>query len=100
MKQKNFSRADIKPLRKMEKMCADCGRIMKIVLYADRSYRGGHYLGKIPLHSKMELRRVIEGGTHPGRIGTHTFRVLNKEPKPYRYAEYWECSRCYANDRK
>lgn len=36
-----------RPREKMERICAVCGEEVKIVLHKDRTYRGGHYFGKI-----------------------------------------------------
>lgn len=67
----------IKPSQKLDKMCVVCGKEIKVILYQDRSYRGGHYFGKLSVPAKQE----IEKGTPPSR-------------KP---AEYWECPKCYWN---
>ncbi len=49
----------------MEKMCVICGKKLGITLYKDKSYRGGHYFGKIiPRKGKTD-------------------------------GEYWECDKCY-----
>lgn len=72
---------------RMKKSCAVCAVAMKVVLYEDRSYRGGHYFGKSPLYRARELRRAIKAGSHG--VSGHSFRVLNKDPKPYVYTEYW-----------
>jgi hypothetical protein len=82
-------------IRRLNKTCAVCGRKMKVVLYKDRSYRGGHYFGKIPLHTKKELNKALKAGTHKERIGDWEIKVLNKDPRPYKYKEYWECPKCY-----
>ena len=60
--------------RRLSRDCAVCGKRAHIILYTDRHYRGGHYFGKIPLHR---------------------FDRKGKAVKPYRYAEYWECPKCY-----
>jgi len=33
--------------KKLGKMCVVCGNEIKVILYKDRSYRGGHYFGKL-----------------------------------------------------
>ena len=53
-------------LRQLRKVCVICGKQMKVILYNDHSYRGGHYFGKVSLAGK-----------------------------PYKHPEYWECPKCY-----
>ena len=45
--------------------CVACGKEIKVTLYNDRTYRGGHFFGDIGL-----------------RIGR-------------KKAEYWECPKCF-----
>ena len=75
--------------------CAVCGKKMRVVCYRDRTYRGGHFFGKIPLHRKNEWEKALRFGTKEVNIKGMTVSVLKKESKPYGYAEYWECPRCY-----
>jgi len=42
-------------IKRLNKTCAVYGRKIKVIFYKDRTYRGGHYFGKIPLFSKKEL---------------------------------------------
>ena len=65
------------PSKKLEKACVACGKEIKVILYQDRSYRGGHYFGKMSLSAKQKAE---EGISSPG--------------KP---VEYWECRKCYWN---
>ena len=82
-------------LKILSKKCSTCGRSMRVIVYKDRTYRGGHYFGKIPLYKKTELNKAIKAGTRKTRIGKMTVDVLKKDPKPYKYEEYWECPQCY-----
>lgn len=34
-------------VERLTKTCVICGRNLKVIIYSDRSYRGGHYFGKI-----------------------------------------------------
>lgn len=81
--------------KKLKRACAICAKQIAVIVHPDKTYRGGHYFGKTPLHRKSELRRALKAGTHTARIGAHTMNVLNKDPKPYAYTEYWECPKCY-----
>lgn len=81
--------------RKMNKKCSCCGKNIKITLYKDKNYRGGHYFGKIPISSKKEWERALKSNTHKAKIGKMTIEVLNENPKPYKYLEYRECPKCY-----
>ena len=81
---------------RLKKSCSICGKKMKVFVYKDRAYRGGHYFGKIPLHTKTEFKKALKAGTRPMKFGsTLNVQVLKKDPKPYAHTEYWECSTCY-----
>lgn len=83
---------------RLEKDCSVCGGKIKIVLYKDRSYRGGHYFSKIPLVSKKEMAKALKAGTKETTLGKIKANVFKKDPKPYGYMEYWECSDCYRGE--
>jgi hypothetical protein len=38
----------------MAKICACCGKNIKVILYKNKTYRGGHYFGKIS-HKKSSF---------------------------------------------
>jgi len=82
-------------IKRLNKTCAVCGRKMKVILYKERNYRGGHYFGKIPLFTKKEFKKALKAGTHKVRIGDLEIEVLNRNPKLHKYEEYWECPKCY-----
>jgi len=82
-------------IKRLEKICAICGRKIKVILYQDRSYRGGHYFGKVPLYTKQELNKTLKVGTRKERIAGLEIEVLKRDPKPYEFEEYWECPKCY-----
>jgi len=84
-----------KIIKRLEKICACCGRKIRASLYQNKTYRGGHYFGKIPLHTKRELQKALKAGTRKKRIGDFEINVLKKDPKSYKCEEYWECPRCY-----
>lgn len=77
------------------KDCVLCGKKIKVINYADKTYGGGYYFGKVPLISKKEMNRALKMGTRKSKIGIFKMDVLKKDPKPYSYAEYWECPKCY-----
>ena len=60
---------------KLEKACTVCGEEIKVILYQDRSYRGGHYFGKMSLPTEQEIEKNISSSGKP--------------------VEYWECPKCY-----
>ena len=82
-------------IKRLDKTCACCGRRIKVILYKDKSYRGGHYFGKILLYNKRELNKSLKGGTRKEYIGGLVIEVFKKDPKPYEHEEYWECPGCY-----
>jgi len=81
--------------KRLSKECLDCGRKIKVIVYADKGYRGGHYFGKVPVYSKRELKKMEKGDTHVSKVGDFEMNVYNYDPKPRDYFEYWECPRCY-----
>ena len=40
-------------IKRLKKNCVCCGKKINVILYQDKSYRGGHYFGKI-LNNKNE----------------------------------------------
>ena len=81
--------------KKIMRDCVVCGRKIRVFVYEDKKYRGGHYFGKIPIHTKKAMREADKAGTHEVKMGGIVWNVMNKSPKPYKYAEYWECPKCY-----
>jgi hypothetical protein len=81
--------------KRITPFCSVCGRKVNVICYRDRTYRGGHYFGKFPLYDKKELKKARQGGVQESVFHGRTISVLKKDPKPYGYAEYWECPRCY-----
>jgi len=81
--------------KRLRKTCACCGRKIKVILYKDKSYRGGHYFGKIPLYTKKEISKALKAGVRKENINGFTFEVIKKDLKPYAHKEYWECPKCY-----
>jgi len=82
-------------VERLEKICACCDRKIKVILYKDSTYRGGHYFGEIPFYTKKEMRKAEKAGTVKKRIGDFVISVMKKDPKPYKHEEYWECPKCY-----
>ena len=82
-------------LKKFIKTCADCTSNMKVFLYSDKSYRGGHYFGKIGFCSKKEEEKARKSGSKKFSWLGHTFYTWNYEAKPYKHLEHWECPKCY-----
>ncbi len=78
-----------------QKECSVCGRKIKVVFNADKTYSGGYYFGKIPLTSKKEMKRVMKSGLRKTKLGNRFVDVLKEEPKAFAYGEYWECQKCY-----
>lgn len=76
-------------------MCSICGKKIHLTLYPNKTYRGGHFFGRIPLYHKKELQKAEKFGTRAVTIQGFTMDVLKVEPKPYAEKEYWECPGCY-----
>ena len=41
-------------IKRLEKVCVCCGKKINVILYKNKSYRGGHYFGKILNDDKKE----------------------------------------------
>ena len=80
---------------RLEKSCSICGKEIKVILYTDKSYRGGHYFFDIPISTKKEEAKARKAGTRTWKFGGLEFQVMKKDPKPYKHIEYWECPKCY-----
>jgi hypothetical protein len=61
---------------------------MRVILYNDRSYRGGHYFGKMPMISKKEWAKAHKFGTRTSMLQGLEIQVMKKDPKPYGHFEY------------
>jgi len=81
--------------KRVNKDCVVCEKAMSVILYDDKSYRGGHYFGKTPIASKKEWAKARKAGTHIYNLCGLEIQVMNKDPKPYKFSEYWECPACY-----
>jgi hypothetical protein len=83
--------------REIRRQCSICGRKIFVRIYPDDSYRGGHFFGKIPLYTDEEFEKARRAGTTKECWGKTVVEILKKDPKPYKYEEYWECDKCYKN---
>jgi hypothetical protein len=77
------------------KQCAWCAKDMTVILYTDKTYRGGHYWGKIGIYSKKETEKELKSSYKEVKIGNTIAHVHNYEPKTKKYIEDWECPKCY-----
>lgn len=67
-----------KKVRKViTRRCSVCGKELKIVVYEDGTYEGGHYFGN--------LKKLVK------EYGTYDSTIPNEE------YEYWECNECALN---
>ena len=70
---------------RLHRSCSLCGKIIKIILYEDGTYRGGNYwdfdLGKPDSPPRV---RGLKGIT----------QEIAKEVIDYAH-EYWECAACF-----
>ncbi|MBU2541949.1 MAG: hypothetical protein ABIJ23_01300 [Candidatus Magasanikbacteria bacterium] len=39
--------------KRLKKTCACCGKEVNVIVYSDRTYRGGHYFFKIPVKGEQ-----------------------------------------------
>ena len=90
---KSFTVRDLP--REIKRQCAICGKKILVKIYDKNRYTGGHYLGKIPLCTDAEFEKASKAGTTKEHVDKVAIEVLKKDPKPYKYGEYWECPKCY-----
>ena len=81
--------------REIKKQCSVCGKKILVNIYSKDNYTGGNYFGKIPLCTNQEFNKALKAGTKKERLGKTVIEILNKDPIPYKHAEYWECDKCY-----
>ncbi len=67
-------------INRLKRTCAVCGKEIKVIIYKDRSYRGGHYFGKMEIPIRKGKYKKVDVVDWTGE---------KKE------VEYWECSKCY-----
>ena len=72
-----------------------CSKVINVIIYSDKSYRGGHFFGKIGLTTKKADAEAMKAGFRDVNLNGHMLHVMNKEAKPYKYVEDWECPKCY-----
>jgi len=77
----------MKVVKILKRRCAVCGKELKIKVYEDGSYRGGHYFGKVPINWK-DVKTI--GKTRIGKIDVNVVELVEPECE-----EYWECEDCY-----
>ena len=77
-------------MKTTSRKCLVCGKLLRIKLYPDRHYRGGHFFNK--------LKVPIGGGeykqTGTFKFGRRKFKVVKWTGKE-KEVEYWECEKCY-----
>ncbi len=81
--------------KRIVRMCSICGKDIKVIVYKDKTYRGGYYFFNIPLSTKKEQDKARRAGTRTEMMGDREVQVMRRDPKPYAYVEYWECSPCF-----
>ena len=80
---------------RVSKQCTSCEKDMTVLLYTDKTYRGGHYFGKIGIPSKKEALKEKKSGTREVKYGDLTVHVFKYSPKVTKFIENWECPKCY-----
>ena len=82
-------------IKRMARACSCCGKPLAVIIYTDKSYRGGHYWEKIGITTKKADREARKAGSRPWNFHGTILHVMNKEAVPYKYVEDWECTKCY-----
>jgi len=69
----------------LERECMSCGRKLRIEVYDDGTYSGGHYFATL----KIPKESLTNPSSSPNYRGEKGGAVL---------IEYWECDECFAKD--
>lgn len=72
----------------INRQCSVCGKEIKVILYKDGKYRGGHYFGDLYNGGKFAQFEIKNGEFV--RIG----KWVDHGPRKF-LCEYWECSKCF-----
>ena len=81
----------LKTIKKINGKCLVCGKKIRVNIYQDGYYRGGHYFNK--------LKIPIKGTGRYKKAGTN--KLFGKKVNVVKWTgkvkevEYWECNSCY-----
>lgn len=75
--------------KRATKICSCCAKQINVILYNDKTYRGGHYFGKVPLCDKNSYKKTTT------KIDRKTGWNIVIGLKVKERVEYWECPKCY-----
>jgi len=75
--------------KRATKTCSCCAKQINVILYNDKTYRGGHYFGKVPLYDKNSYKNTTT------EIDRNTGWKIVSGLTVKEWAEYWECPKCY-----
>ena len=74
--------------RTIKRDCTECGKTIKITIYEDDMYEGGHYFGEFSVPDEDSEREYEKTGEWEGH---DVVKWTGKEESH----EYWECDDCY-----
>jgi len=78
-------------LGKIARNCLVCDKSIRVTIYEDGHYKGGHYFNKVKFPVKGTGMYKKVGETKIGKMKVNVIRWTGKEKK----VEYWECDKCY-----
>ncbi len=81
--------------KRIVRKCVICGTIMRIKVSANRTYDKGHYFGKMKMQVRGTGKWVKIGKFKEGGLDGNVVKWAGKE----KGFEYWECGKCFNEDR-
>lgn len=74
----------------IKRKCLDCGKQLKIKVYPDKHYHGGHYFStlNVPV-GKGEYKEVSKSKLFGKKVSVVKWTGKNKK------VEHWECNKCF-----
>lgn len=79
-----------KKTRTLYRKCTVCGKRIRVKVYPDRHYTGGHYFNKLKIPmGKGEYKKVGKSNILGKKVNVVKWTGKEKE------IEYWECNTCY-----
>ncbi len=74
-----------KQSKRLTKFCVICGKAIKVFIYPDKTMRGGHYFGKMPIYSEAEIARASKSSINTITFIGRKINVLANDPKAHGY---------------
>jgi len=78
--------------KRIKRSCSLCSKEIRVVVYQNHSYRGGHFFGRISSHPLPGRER---DGVRVNNKASSPLVGEGRERGKTKSIEYWECPSCY-----